>query len=128
VQLLDTLAGQRPQLGHWVSTQRTQYKLHVKEEKTHMTTFTIQELESLGFDSIGRKKGKPKKSNLDDDTLGVRERAEAPEHVQTTAQTQKDFSGREIRSNQVDVTFIPEESDWNGEGLLGYIPGRTEEI
>jgi uncharacterized C2H2 Zn-finger protein len=51
-----------------------------------------------------------------------------PEHAQTTAQTQKAFSGGEIRSKQVDVASVPEECDWNGEVHLGYIPGRTEEI
>jgi hypothetical protein len=57
---------------------------------------------------------------------------EAPEHVQriahATTQTQEAFNGSEIRSNQVDVAFASEESDWNGEIHLGYIPGRTEEI
>jgi hypothetical protein len=99
-----------------------------------MTNFRIQELESLGFEwkpSRGQGKGTPKKPSLDDDAMRVRERAvEAPEHVQTTAQTQKqNVSCREFRSsNQVDVAFIPEESDWNDEVQLGYIPGRTEEL
>jgi hypothetical protein len=53
---------------------------------------------------------------------------EEPEYAQTTAQTQNDFSGREIRSNQVNVACVPEESDWSGEVHLGYIPGRTEKM
>ncbi len=56
---------------------------------------------------------------------------EAPEHVRTAARTQEDGSARETGSNQVDIAFVPEESEesyWNGEVHLGYIPGRTEEI
>jgi hypothetical protein len=37
-------------LGYWVGTQRKQYKLYLQGEKSHMTTFRIQELESLGFE------------------------------------------------------------------------------
>jgi hypothetical protein len=37
-------------LGYWVGTQRRQYKLHLQEEKSHMTTVRIQELERLGFE------------------------------------------------------------------------------
>jgi hypothetical protein len=37
-------------LGYWVGRQRKQYKLHLQGEKSHMTTFRIQELESLGFE------------------------------------------------------------------------------
>jgi hypothetical protein len=48
------------------------------------------------------------------------------EHVQATAQTREDFSTREIRGNHINVTFEPEESDWNGEVHLAYISGRTE--
>jgi hypothetical protein len=74
----------------------------------------------------------PKKPSVEEDATRVRERAaEAPEHVQTIehviAQPQEDFSGREIRSNQVDVASVHEESDWNGKVHLGYIPCRTEE-
>jgi hypothetical protein len=47
---------------------------------------------------------------------------------QSASQAQEDFSGREIRSSQVNVAHEPEESDWNGDFHLGYIPGRTEEI
>jgi hypothetical protein len=119
-------------LATWVTTQRSQYRWHVEGKTSPMTLSRIMELEKLGFEwkpSRGRGKGTLKKSSLDDDATCVRERAvEAPEHVQTTAQTQRDFSGRDIRSNQVDVAFVPEESDCNGEVHLGYIPGRTEEI
>jgi hypothetical protein len=102
-----------------------------------MTPCRIQELESLGFEwkfSIGWwGKGTPRKRSLDDDSTCVRERLmEALAPVQriahATAQPQEDFSGREIRSNQVNIAFAPAESDWNGEVHLGYIPGRTEEI
>jgi hypothetical protein len=34
----------------WVSTQRKQYKLHIKGKKSQMTLPRIQELESLGFE------------------------------------------------------------------------------
>jgi hypothetical protein len=121
-------------LATWVKTQRTQYRLHLEGKPSHTTLPRIQALENLGFEwkpSLGRGKGKPKKPSLDDDAMRVRERAvEAPEHVQTTAQTQKqNVSCREFRSsNQVDVAFVPEESDRNDEVHLGYIPGRTEEI
>jgi hypothetical protein len=120
------------QLGTWVMTQRTQYKLRREGKPSHMTLPRIQALEILGFrwrPSIDGGKGKPKKSSLDDNATCARERAvEAPEHAQITAQTKEDFSTREIRSNQVDVIFEPQESDWNGNGYLTYIPGRTEEI
>lgn len=54
----------------------------------------------------------PKKPSLDDGTMLVRETAvDAPEYVQTTAQTQEEFSARDIRSNQA-----------------AKIPGRTAEI
>jgi hypothetical protein len=120
-------------LGNWVKTQRYQYRLHLKGKRSPiMTRSRIQALESLGFEwksSISRGKGKPKKPSLDGDATRVRERAvDAPEHVQTTAHTQEDLSAREIRSNQNDVAFEPEEHDWNGEVYLGYIPCRTEEI
>jgi hypothetical protein len=42
-----------------------------------------------------------------------------------TAQPPEDFSGRKIRSNQVDVVFEPDEFDWNDEVHLDSIPGRT---
>jgi hypothetical protein len=119
-------------LANWVRAQRDQCKLHLEGKPSQMTLSRIQALESLSFEwktSRGRRKGIPKKPSVDDDATRVRERAvEASEHVQATAQTQKDFSGRESRSNSVDVAFVPEESDCNGEVHLGYIPGRTEEI
>jgi uncharacterized protein YgbK (DUF1537 family) len=119
-------------LAMWVQNQRNHYKLHLSGKTSSMTNFRIQELESQGFKwklSLGRKKGTSKKRSLDDNATWVRETIEeAPEHVQATAQTQKDFSGRDIRSKQVDAAFESEESDWNDEGHLGYIPGRTEEI
>jgi hypothetical protein len=37
-------------LATWVATQRTQYRLHAKGKTSHITTFRIQELESLGFE------------------------------------------------------------------------------
>jgi hypothetical protein len=37
-------------LARWVATQRRQYRLHIDEKKTHMTTSRIQELVSLGFE------------------------------------------------------------------------------
>ena len=121
-----------PRLARWVGTQRCQYKLQQEGKRSQMTLARIQALKSLNFEwksSNCRGKGKPKKSSLDDDATRVRERAvEAPEHVQTTAQPQKDCGGREIRSNQVDVAYVPEESDRNGEVHLGYIPCRTEQI
>jgi hypothetical protein len=41
---------ENPKLGIWVSYQRQQYKLHIKEKKSFMTLSRIQELESLGFE------------------------------------------------------------------------------
>jgi hypothetical protein len=114
-------------LHNWVSNQRKQYNWFREGKRSPMTTFRIQALESLSFDwkpSSGWVKGTPKKPSVDDHATCVRERAvDAPEHVQTTAQIQ-----REIPSNQVDVAFVAEESDWNDEVHLAYIPGRTEEI
>jgi hypothetical protein len=37
-------------LANWVANQRQQYKLHLQGKKSHMTTFRIQQLESLGFE------------------------------------------------------------------------------
>jgi hypothetical protein len=37
-------------LAMWVGTQRSSYKLHVEGKKSQMTTFRIQQLESLHFD------------------------------------------------------------------------------
>jgi hypothetical protein len=119
-------------LGAWVRTQRNQYNLHQNGKTSFITPSRIQELESLGFEwkpSLSRRKGKQQKPSLDDDPTRVRERVmEAREHVQTTAQTRKDFSGGDCRNEENDVTYETEESDWNGEVHLGYIPGRTEEI
>jgi hypothetical protein len=118
-------------LANWVGTQRNHYKLHLEGKKSQITPSRIQALESLSFDwkpSSGWGKGTPKKKDLDDNATCVRKKVvEAPEHVQTAAQTQ-DFSAREIGSNKVSVARVPEESDWSGEVHLGYIPGRTEEI
>jgi hypothetical protein len=73
-------------LANWVTTQRRQYKLHLKGKKTFMTLSRIQALESLGFEwkpSTGPRKGTPKKRSLDDDGTRGRERAvEVPEHMQ----------------------------------------------
>ncbi len=65
-----------------------------------------------------------------DDTAacGSERAVEVPEHVQTASHTQEDFSDGDIRSNQVEVAFVTEEFDWNGQVYLGYIPGRTEQI
>jgi hypothetical protein len=115
-----------------VSYQRTHYRLHEEGKRSQITLARIQALESLGFEwkrSICQGKETPQNPSLDDDATRVHMRAaEAPEHTQTTAQTQEDFSAREIRGNHVSVAFEPEESDWNGEVHLDCIPGRTEEI
>jgi hypothetical protein len=37
-------------LATWVTTQRSQYRLHLEEKKSRMTTFRINDLESLDFD------------------------------------------------------------------------------
>jgi hypothetical protein len=39
-------------LGKWVTNQRTNYRLHLKGKTSPMTTFRIQELESLGFEWV----------------------------------------------------------------------------
>jgi hypothetical protein len=119
-------------LASWVNYQRRNYKLHLERKTSSMTLCRIHELECLDFmwkARIGRNKGTAKRPSLDDDATLVREPAvEAPEHVQTTSLSQEDFSGRESCNIQVDVALEPEESDWNGEDHLTYIPGRTEEI
>jgi hypothetical protein len=122
---------ENPKLGMWVTDQRRQYRLQLDGKKSPLTTLRIQALESLGFEWTlykGRRKGIPKKLSLDDSTRVLETAVAAPEHVQRTAQPQNDFSGREICRKQVDVASVPEESYWNGEVHLGYIPGRTEQI
>jgi hypothetical protein len=88
-----------------------------------MTLSRIQALESLGFEwkpDICRYHGSRKKPSLDADETRVRERTvESLEHTQTTAQTQEDFSGREIRKDQVDVSFEAEESNGKLQCQLG---------
>jgi hypothetical protein len=42
--------GENTKLATWVTTQRRNYRLHVKGKTSPMTTFRIQELEHLGFD------------------------------------------------------------------------------
>jgi hypothetical protein len=38
------------QLGKWAAKQRSQYRLYVKGKPSHMSTFRIQKLETLGFE------------------------------------------------------------------------------
>jgi hypothetical protein len=116
-------------LGEWVRTQRIAYRLHVEGKASPMTTFRIQQLESLSFEWTSRVQVTPKKPKLDDYARRARERAvEVEEHVQTSAENQEDVSARGIRSNQIEIALEPEESDRNGEVHLAYISGRTEEI
>jgi hypothetical protein len=116
----------------WVSKQRYQYMLHIKGKISQMSLPRIQAWENLRLEwksSVSRGRGRPKKPSIDCNATRVRKRVvEAPEHMQTTAHTQEYISAREIRRNQVDVGFDPEESGWNGEFHLAYVPGRTEEI
>jgi hypothetical protein len=122
-------SSENSKLAHWVGTQRKQYKLRSEGKTSPMTLPRIQALERLGFEwkpHNSHKKGTPKNPSLADDATRVRVRAvEAPEQVKTIAQTQEDFIGHR---NKVDVTFEPEESGWNGEVPLAYIPGETAEI
>jgi hypothetical protein len=73
-------------LAHWVATQRNNYWLHQEGKTSPMTTFRIEELESLGFEwkpSVCRRKGTPKKPSLDEDATRVDKRAVVvPEHMQ----------------------------------------------
>jgi hypothetical protein len=73
------------QLARWVTYQRSQYKLQLEGNTSHMTPRRIQELESLGFEwkpSISRRQGTPKKPSLADDATRVCKRAaESPEHM-----------------------------------------------
>jgi hypothetical protein len=117
---------ENPMLCSWVGTQRKQYRSHLKENISTMTNVRIQALESLSFEwkpTIFPGKETQKKESLDDDTMSFRKM----DVMQTIARTQKEFSVRDIRSNQADVAFESKESDWNGEIHLAYIPGRTEE-
>jgi hypothetical protein len=43
---------EKSKLGNWVSTQRTQYRLHLEGKTSSMTLSRIQELESLGFEWV----------------------------------------------------------------------------
>jgi hypothetical protein len=45
-----TSYSENTKLANWVTTQRTQYHLHLEGKASQMTTFRIQELESLGFE------------------------------------------------------------------------------
>jgi hypothetical protein len=127
-----TSYSENTKVAHWVNQQRKEYALHLKGKKSFMMLSRIEALESLTFEwktFRGRGKGTRKKPSLDDDATRIRERAVvAPEHVETTAQTQEDFSTGELCRNQVEVAFESEESDWNGEDDLAYIPGQTAEI
>jgi hypothetical protein len=61
-------------LATWVKTQKKQYRLFLDGKKSQMTLHRMQELESLGFEwkpPISRKKGKPKKPYLDDESRPV---------------------------------------------------------
>jgi hypothetical protein len=111
-------------LACWVSHQRQQYKMRAEGKKSPLTSFRIQEMEILGFDWKPPRKGAPKKPSLVNDATCSRE-GRGVTRAYATAQPQEDYSSREIRSNQVDAAFEPEESDWNGEVDLGIIPGRT---
>jgi transposase-like protein len=65
-------------LGRWVDNQRSRYRSHQEGKPSQMTLPRIQALERLGFEwknSIGRRQGATKKSNLDDDVTNTRERA-----------------------------------------------------
>jgi hypothetical protein len=75
------------QLARWVTYQRSQYKLQLEGNTSHLTPRRIQELESIGFEwkpSISRRQGTPKKPSLDDDdaTRVCERAAESPEHMQ----------------------------------------------
>jgi hypothetical protein len=123
------ICSETSKLATWVGNQRYQYKLHLDGKKSSINRSRIQELESLGFEwkpSVSRKKEAPKKTKLVNDA--TRGRVDAPEHVQTSAQTQEAFSIRDIGSNEVNVAFEPEEADRNDEVPLGYIPCGTAEI
>jgi hypothetical protein len=47
---IPTNYSENTKLANWVTTQRHQYRLHLKGKRSSMTTFRIQELESLGFE------------------------------------------------------------------------------
>ena len=48
--LVPTCYSANPQLGKWVSTQRSNYKLHQEGKPSSITAERIRELESIGFD------------------------------------------------------------------------------
>jgi hypothetical protein len=73
-------------LATWVTTQRRNYRLKLEGKSSPMTPFRIQALNKLDFEwkpTFSRRKGTPKKPNVDDDTTRVRERAvKSPKHAQ----------------------------------------------
>jgi hypothetical protein len=53
-------------LGHWVTTQRSQYRFHVEGKRSQLTTLRIHELESLGFEWVGKQSTKSNDSKWED--------------------------------------------------------------
>ena len=54
---------ENPQLGRWVSTQRSQYRLYQEGKKSSMTKERMQALESINFEWRVRKGRRSKKIN-----------------------------------------------------------------
>jgi hypothetical protein len=100
-------------LANWILTQRQEYTLHVKGKTTHMTTFRIKELESLGFEwkpSLSRWRATPNKASLDDDSTRVRKRVvESPEYIQRNISPIKKSSSIKAtsHSNTKNPTGVP---------------------
>jgi hypothetical protein len=55
--LVPTRCAANPKLGHWVSTQRNNYRLHKEGKPSPMTDERIRELESIGFEWGASKTG-----------------------------------------------------------------------
>jgi hypothetical protein len=53
-------------LARWVSKQRKQYKLHLQGKTSPMSPYRIHELESLGFDLVGKQRTESNNSNWED--------------------------------------------------------------
>jgi hypothetical protein len=104
--------------------ERVQATAHTQEEVASATALKQALLQA----AAARREGGSSTYSAFIFELSGKSAVEAPEHVQTTAQTQEEVSARDIRSDEGDVAAEPEECVSIGEIYLAYVPWKTEEI